>query len=112
MDTNVTEMALPPHGRRGVFQLAFFTDSAHQELISQFPNSQGFGSGLNHQSKNLPNYEIEIWAENAIKLKDMKRKLDPDNRFNCYQCIGYIDSSSSSVGLMFYVPLFFLKLFL
>ena len=39
----------------------------------------------------IKNYESELWGRNARKLKEMKIKYDPEHRFNCRQCMGYID---------------------
>ena len=89
LESGTDQMALNPPFRSAIFQLEFFNDSANKKIIELFPSNATdgkFGSGLNHQNKLIENYEYEIWGENARRLKELKTKYDPENRFNCRQC--------------------------
>ena len=96
-DVESSKMALNPPFRNSLYQLEFFSKNARDQMRKQFPrissagNNTGFGSGLNHHSKDEPDWENEFWGENLPKLKKMKEKYDSQGVFNCYHCLGYID---------------------
>eukprot|EP00121_Abeoforma_whisleri_P012349 Awhi_evm1s11395 len=46
-------------------------------------------SGYNHGAKNEPNWRHAFWGENLGKLQSLKKAYDPENRLNCWHCVGY-----------------------
>ena len=47
------------------------------------------GAGLNHGAKDEPNWRDAFWGSNRARLESLKKELDPENRFNCFHCVGY-----------------------
>jgi hypothetical protein len=82
-----------PAVRRAIFYMITFDERLIQRLRKEFPNS---GSGFNHASKNEPDWENQLWGRNREQLKTLKKKWDPDNRFNCWHCVGYLADSKST----------------
>ena len=41
------------------------------------------------------NWENQLWGSNREVIETLKKKWDPHNRFNCWHCIGYLESSVS-----------------
>lgn len=84
---NNQSMALNPAFRTAQFQINVFSAEAKNHLIKKFPT---FASGYNHGAKDEVEWEQSFWGTNAARLRRLKQYFDPENRFNCYHCIGYI----------------------
>lgn len=52
-------------------------------------NTPGGSVGYNHAAKDEPDWESAMWGSNTPRLNAVKKKYDPDNRFNCFHCVGY-----------------------
>ena len=93
-EVGASDTAVHPAMRKSIFQMETFGEQMIQKLREKFPDS---GVGFNHAAKNEPNWDHEAWGSNLARLKEIKKKYDPDNLFNCYHCLGYknVDSSCS-----------------
>lgn len=80
------ETAVHPAMRKAIWQMETFTDKQAQKLREVIPNT---GAGYNHASKKEPDWRKSFWGSNLKRLQKLKKKYDPDNRFNCWHCIGY-----------------------
>ena len=95
-DPDPSDMALNPPFRKAIYQLEFFSAEARDEMRKQFPRSSNnyFASGLNHHSKDEPDWENEFWGDNLERLRRIKNEYDNQTVFNCYHCLGYVSPSS------------------
>ena len=93
-DVGPDDTSVNPSYRKALWQLETFDDRLIRKLRSSVV--QDSGSGLNHGAKDEPGWEEAFWGKHAPRLKELKRKYDPDNRFNCWHCIGYEGSLPSS----------------
>lgn len=97
MDVATDATAVHPVMRQSVFQIETFDERLIQKLRDELPDS---GAGFNHAAKNEPDWENQFWGSNRARLETLKKKWDPDNRFNCWHCVGYIHNpNSGSHGL-------------
>lgn len=102
MDVAADATAVHPAMRESVFQIETFDERLIQKLRDELPDS---GAGFNHAAKNEPDWENQFWGSNRERLETLKKKWDPENRFNCWHCVGYLaksDSGSVSFSLVFY----------
>jgi len=88
-EVNATDTAINPAYRTCTYQIETFTDAARDYLAEKLPNSESFGSGLNHASRTEPDWENSFWGSNLQRLKEIKAMVDPEGRFNCWHCIGW-----------------------
>ena len=105
MDVATDATAVHPAMRQSVFQIETFDERLIQKLRDELPNS---GAGFNHAAKNEPDWENQFWGSNRARLESLKKKWDPDNRFNCWHCVGYLQGSSctSSLSTILYFLVF------
>ncbi len=60
-----------------------------QRLRERVPGS---APCYNHHQRDEPgNWAEAFWGSNLPRLESIKAKYDPDNRFNCYHCVGHQD---------------------
>merc|ERR1712151_305923 len=59
------------------------------QLRALLPNSKGGGAGLNHAAPNEPDFENAIWGSNLARLKTIKEKYDPGQRFKAWMTVGF-----------------------
>ena len=90
MDVATNATAVHPAMRRSVFQINTFDERAIQRLRDEIPDS---GAGFNHAAKNEPDWENQFWGTNRPRLERLKKKWDPENRFNCWHCVGYLSTT-------------------
>ena len=81
-----------PMVRKSLFYMITFDERLIQKLRQEFPDA---GSGFNHADKNEPDWENQLWGSNREVIETLKKKWDPHNRFNCWHCIGYLESELS-----------------
>jgi len=86
-DVDVDATSVQPAYRKALWQIETFDDKMIKKL-REFVTKDS-GSGLNHASKKEPNWETAFWGKHLPRLKQLKKTYDPDNRFNCWHCIGY-----------------------
>ena len=84
------ETAVNPVMRHAILQVNTFDERAIQKFRDALPDS---GTGINHSGKNEPDWENQFWGSNRGRLEEMKKKWDPENRFNCWHCVGYISNN-------------------
>ena len=111
----INETAVNPAMRKALWQIETFGEKMIQKLRDTVPDT---GVGYNHAAKNEPNWQVAFWGSNLDKLKLLKRKYDPGNRFNCWHCIGYqgpegpLPSSSSHLKCsLFIITIYFFGFF-
>eukprot|EP00463_Aulacantha_scolymantha_P002443 TRINITY_DN316_c0_g1_i2.p1 TRINITY_DN316_c0_g1~~TRINITY_DN316_c0_g1_i2.p1 ORF type:complete len:176 (-),score=18.17 TRINITY_DN316_c0_g1_i2:341-868(-) len=92
MDVATDATAVHPVMRQSVFQIETFDETLIQKLRDELPDS---GAGFNHAAKNEPDWENQFWGSNRARLETLKKKWDPDNRFNCWHCVGYIHNPNN-----------------
>jgi len=86
-DVGEDETAVNPAMRRSLLQMMPFKEEVIQKLRDVFPDS---GVGVNHAASNEPDWKYQFWGSNLERLQTLKNKWDPENRFNCWHCIGYL----------------------
>lgn len=96
MDVATDATAVHPAMRQSVFQIETFDERLIQKLRDELPDS---GAGFNHAAKNETDWENQFWGSNRARLESLKKKWDPDNRFNCWHCVGYLQGSSCTSSL-------------
>jgi len=78
--------AVHPAMRQAVWQIETFNERMLQKLRAAVPDT---GAGFNHASKIEPDWRKAFWGSNLERLEPLKKKYDPDNRLNCWHCVGY-----------------------
>ena len=78
--------AVHPAMRKAIWQINTFGEKMIHHLREEIPNT---GAGYNHASKNEPNWREAFWGSNLQQLQSLKTKYDPNNRLNCWHCVGY-----------------------
>ena len=96
MDVATDATAVHPAMRQSVFQIETFDERLIQKLRDELPDS---GAGFNHAAINETDWENQFWGSNLARLESLKKKWDPDNRFNCWHCVGYLQGSSCNSSL-------------
>ena len=104
MDIAPDATAVHPAMRESVFQMETFDDRLIEMLRKEFPDS---GAGFNHAAKDEPDWENQFWGSNKDRLECLKKKYDPENRFNCWHCVGYINNAiGASLGYSLLITIF------
>lgn len=85
------ETAVNPAMRRSLLQIMPINEDAIQKVRDEFPDS---GVGVNHADSNEPDWEHQFWGSNLERLQTLKKKWDPENRFNCWHCVGYLSKET------------------
>ena len=85
-DVDIEETAVHPAMRKAVWQINTFTDEISAFVRTEVKNS---GTGINHSSPVEPDWRNALWGKNLKRLQCLKKQLDPENRFNCWHCVGY-----------------------
>jgi len=85
-DVSDNETSVHPAMRKAIWQMETFHDSMAQMLRDAV---QDTGVGYNHASKKEPDWRNAFWGKNRQLLEELKVEFDPDNRFNCWHCVGY-----------------------
>lgn len=93
MEVAHDDTSVHPAMRKSIFQMETFDERLIQKLRNEFPNS---GAGFNHAAKNEPDWVNQFWGSNRDRLELLKKKYDPDNRFNCWHCVGYISAANKT----------------
>ncbi|XP_014667985.1 PREDICTED: uncharacterized FAD-linked oxidoreductase YvdP-like [Priapulus caudatus] len=64
--------------------LRFFSDE-------WYPMMKKYGRGVyyNEPGFDIPDYAEEFWGPKYDRLLEIKKKYDPNNAFNCNQCVGW-----------------------
>jgi len=79
--------AIHPSVRDSLWNIFVGSDEAIARLRSDITDA---GVCLNHAGQaDEPDWETAAWGTNYPRLKQIKEKYDPDNRFNCFHCVGY-----------------------
>ena len=60
--------------------------------------SLGDFSYFSESAYHMENWQYRYWGENYEKLKQIKKKYDPDQVFSCYHCVESDLSSGSSLS--------------
>ena len=109
MDVASDATAVHPAMRQSVFQIETFDERLIQKLRDELPES---GAGFNHAAKNEPDWENQFWGSNRERLETLKKKWDPNNRFNCWHCVGYLSNAHGlSFPLVCYLTAFVIQIF-
>ena len=58
--------------------------SEFQGKLGQF----GVGEYINEGYAPTPNWKLDFWGPEYVKLLVAKIRYDPDNLFSCYHCVG------------------------
>lgn len=88
-DVNTTATSVHPATRKAIWSIQVFDLESGQELRDFLPNSMT-GVSKNHEGPLEPDWEEAFWGSNYPKLLELKKKYDPNNRFNPYHGVGYI----------------------
>ena len=97
-DVAPTATAVHPALREAIWQIETFgggrfnSEFMMAHIRSQVPDS---GSGYNHGKRNEPDWRNAFWGSNYEKLETIKAQFDPDNRFNCWHCVGYVGAEAA-----------------
>jgi len=94
MDVAVNATSVHPAMRTAIFQMETFDERMIQKLREEYPDS---GAGFNHAARNEPDWKNQFWGTNLAKLQGLKKEYDPDNRFNCWHCVGYLSAGGDVV---------------
>jgi FAD/FMN-containing dehydrogenase len=65
-----------------------FTGESYKILADYLPNTMT-GASFNHHYVLEPDWRNALWGSNFDRLADLKKKYDPENRLNCWHCVGY-----------------------
>jgi len=87
--------AVHPAMRKAIWQIETFSEKMIQKLRNEVNDT---APGFNHASKNEPDWRNAFWGPNLNRLQELKQEYDPNNRFNCWHCIGYQDDEASPSG--------------
>ena len=93
VDTNQT--AVHPAMRKAVWQVQTFSDEITAFVRDKVKNT---GTGFNHASVIEPDWRNTLWGKNSKRLKCLKKQLDPENRLNCWHCVGYQGNEYSTAN--------------
>ena len=78
--------AVHPAMREAVWQIHTSTDEVIEYVRKVVRNT---GVGYNHASHKEPDWRNAFWGSNLNRLQCLKKQYDPENRFNCWHCVGY-----------------------
>lgn len=70
---------------------------SHPMVIRYLQDVPGSGTCLNHHGQSERDLAT-LWGSNMQKLEEIKVKYDPNNRFNCYHCVGWKDPGSQDLS--------------
>ena len=85
-DPEAEATAVHPAMRKAVWQINTFTDENRDYVRKVVEDT---GAGYNHASHVEPDWRNAFWGSNLKRLQCLKKQYDPENRFNCWHCIGY-----------------------
>jgi FAD/FMN-containing dehydrogenase len=57
-----------------------------QEMIELY--SMGESSYFSESAYRMDDYEQRYWGKNTERLKEIKKKYDPERFFTCHNCVG------------------------
>ena len=95
-DPSENATAVHPAMRKAVWQINTFADNMADYLREEIKDT---GAGFNHASHVEPDWRNAFWGSNLKRLQSLKKQYDPENRFNCWHCIGYQEKEQSSYGI-------------
>ena len=98
-DVGDNDTAVHPAMRKAIWQINTFTKPMTHELRDVKNTAPGF----NHAAKDEPDWRNAFWGPNLPRLESLKRQLDPDNRLDCWYCVGYSYSSSNTLMASLYI---------
>ena len=78
--------AVHPAMRKAVWQIHTYTDKFRNYVRKMVKDT---GAGYNHAHFVEPDWRNAFWGSNLKRLQCLKKQYDPENRFNCWHCIGY-----------------------
>jgi len=81
--------AVHPAMRNAIWHLHTSNQKSGQMVREFIPNTVT-GVCFNHHNQWEPDWRNACWGDNHHRLSILKEKFDPDHRFNCWHCIGYI----------------------
>ncbi|CAK0832764.1 unnamed protein product [Prorocentrum cordatum] len=85
---NVSDIATAIHPAMRAAQFSFM--SSH--YVSKLLRDSIPGSATCHNHHGPENRTLEsLFGDNLQRLQEVKASYDPDNRFNCYHCVGWQD---------------------
>mmetsp|Transcript_63179 Transcript_63179/g.117537 ORF Transcript_63179/g.117537 Transcript_63179/m.117537 type:complete len:482 (-) Transcript_63179:181-1626(-) len=88
-DVAADATAIQPAARQAIWMLQTYGDEAHALARRTLPNTIT-GVCNNHHATLEPDWRNALWGANFPRLQQLKEKYDPENRFNCWHCVGYI----------------------
>eukprot|EP01006_Ploeotia_vitrea_P012165 TRINITY_DN32340_c0_g1_i1.p1 TRINITY_DN32340_c0_g1~~TRINITY_DN32340_c0_g1_i1.p1 ORF type:complete len:457 (-),score=34.81 TRINITY_DN32340_c0_g1_i1:98-1429(-) len=91
----VEDTAVHPAMRKAVWNIIGGDPTLVNYTRTVLPNSIT-GACYNHASQTEPDWHEAFWSSNLGKLEQIKKSVDPDNRFNCYHCVGYTGPDETS----------------
>lgn len=108
MNVDDTDTAVHPAMRKALWEMIVFSENMIEMLRKEVKTDSA--AGFNHAAKNETNWEDSFWGSNLARLKNLKKKYDPTNVFNCWHCVGYKEMpknphSSSSGGVCTFTDL-------
>ena len=78
--------AVHPAMRKAIWQIETFIDKMTDYLRKEIKDT---GAGFNHASHVEPDWRNAFWGPQLNRLQSLKKQYDPENRFNCWHCVGY-----------------------
>ena len=81
--------AMHPAARSAIFSIFSMTDETHALVRATLPNNIT-GVCYNHHAALEPDWRNASWGDNYDRLLAAKKVYDPENRLNCWHCVGYI----------------------
>jgi len=87
-DVPVNETAVHPAMRKAIWNIIGTGLDGRDKLIEFLPNDIT-GVCFNHHSGSEPDWRRASFGDNYDRLLEIKKKYDPENRFNCWHCVGY-----------------------
>jgi len=78
-----------PALRKSIYSI-FTNDPVHNQKVRDFVNNDVTGVCYNHHNGIEPDWRNACWGENYDELESIQQKYDPNHKFNCWHCVGYV----------------------
>jgi len=88
-DVAADATAVHPAQRSAIWNIMTTNDEAHDLVRAALPNDRT-GVCYSHHAQLEPDWRDAAWGANYDRLLAAKATYDPDNRFNCWHCVGYV----------------------
>ena len=91
------DTAVNPSIRKAIWSIHTYAyeknNDEYHDIVRNAVGNNISGSCYNHGSYKEPSWKEAFWGANTAELERLAKIFDPDKRFNCWHCVGYLDPS-------------------